>query len=132
MSSGEPYGPLRRDVRLLGSLLGRVLVEQEGESFLATEERIRHSARRAREVGDPSVVRDEVRALTPDEQARMLRAFALYFQLANTDEQHHRIRRRRAYSSEARTPRESLAEAVERLEGVPEDELARRLEHVSL
>ena len=52
-SQEEPYGPLRRDVRLLGSLLGRVLVEQEGEAFLAAEERIRASARRSREIGDP-------------------------------------------------------------------------------
>jgi phosphoenolpyruvate carboxylase len=134
MSTGltEPYGPLRRDVRLLGSLLGRVLVEQEGEEFLAAEERIRLSARRAREIGDPAVVREEVRALSPADQARMLRAFALYFQLANTAEQHHRVRRRRAYAAEVKTPRESLAEALERLDGVPEEELARRLEHVSL
>src|SRR5215475_15371572 len=100
--STEPYGPLRRDVRLLGSLLGRVLVEQEGEEFLAAEERIRLSARRAREEGDPAVVREAVRALAPEDQARMLRAFALYFQLANTAEQHHRVRRRRAYATEVK------------------------------
>ncbi|HWE80255.1 MAG TPA: hypothetical protein VG265_01275, partial [Gaiellaceae bacterium] len=49
----EPYGPLRRDVRLLGSLLGRVLVDQEGAGFLEAEERVRASARRSRELGDP-------------------------------------------------------------------------------
>ncbi len=128
----EPYGPLRRDVRLLGSLLGRVLVEQESDGFLASEERVRASARRAREVGDPTIVREAVRALSPDEQATMLRAFALYFQLANTAEQHHRLRRRRAYAQDDRPPRESLGEAFGRLAAVPEDELQRRLEDVSL
>src|SRR5437660_4736262 len=34
--------PLRRDVRSLGILLGRVLVEQEGEDFLAVVEQLRH------------------------------------------------------------------------------------------
>jgi phosphoenolpyruvate carboxylase len=128
----EPYGPLRRDVRLLGSILGGVLVEQEGEAFLAAEERVRAAARRSRDVGDPSIVREAVRALSPDEQARVLRAFGLYFQLANTAEQHHRLRRRREYAREERAPRESLDEAFERLSSAPADELARRLAEVSL
>jgi len=128
----EPFGPLRRDVRLLGSLLGRVLVEQEGEAFLAAEEQIRASARQAREIGDPAAVRDAVRGLSPDDQATMLRAFALYFQLANTAEQHHRLRRRREYAQEARAPRESLEEAFARLEAVPPGELGARLAGVSL
>ena len=80
-----------------GSLLGRVLVEQEGEEFLAAEERVRAAARQSREVGDPAIVREAVRALPPEGQGPMLRAFALYFQLANTAEQHHRLRRRREY-----------------------------------
>ena len=33
--------PLRRDVRSLGILLGRVLVEQEGEEFFEIVERLR-------------------------------------------------------------------------------------------
>ena len=33
--------PLRRDVRLLGTLLGRVLVEQVGESLLGVVEELR-------------------------------------------------------------------------------------------
>ncbi len=130
--SEEPYGPLRRDVRLLGSLLGRVLVEQEGEAFLAAEERVRAAARRSREIGDPSVVREAVRALSPDEQPRVLRAFGLYFQLANTAEQHHRLRRRREYAQEQRAPRESLADAFARLAEVPPALLSQRLAGVSL
>jgi phosphoenolpyruvate carboxylase len=128
----EPFGPLRRDIRLLGALLGEVLVEQEGEEFLAAEERVRASARRSREVGDPAIVREAVRALAPDDQAKMLRAFALYFQLANTAEQHHRIRRRREREHEGLLPRESLDEAFELLAEIPDDELQRRLDGVSL
>ena len=128
----EPYGPLRRDVRLLGSLLGRVLIEQEGEAFLAAEELVRASARRAREIGDPTGVREAVRALSPADQARMLRAFAIYFQLANTAEQHHRLRRRRFQAEEAGAPRESLEEAFDRLAPVPEQEIESGLREVSL
>src|SRR6478752_2169221 len=130
--SGEPYGPLRRDVRVLGALLGQVLVEQEGEEFLASEEHVRAAARQSREVGDPSIVREAVRALEPDDQAKMLRAFALYFQLANAAEQHHRIRRRREDEHAGLVTRESLEEAFELLADVPEDELHARLGDISV
>jgi phosphoenolpyruvate carboxylase len=113
--STAPDAPLRRDVRLLGELLGRVLVEQEGEDLLATEERIRLLAREARATGDVDRVRDAVRAVSPKQQETVLRAFAVYFQLANIAEQHHRLRRRRQYADEERAPRESLADAFQRL-----------------
>ena len=112
-------------MRLLGDLLGRVLVEQEGEELLATEEHIRKLARDARRTGEVERVREAVRAVAPEQQVKVLRAFALYFQLANIAEQHHRLRRRRQYADEDRAPRESLAEAFERIGG-------RRPEHISL
>ena len=132
LASEDKHDALRRDVRLLGSLLGRVLVEQEGEEFLAAEERLRLSARDARATGDTAAVRDAVDALAPADQARMQRAFALYFQLANIAEQHHRVRRRRSYADGEHAARESLDDAFERIAGVPEDERARRLADVSL
>ncbi len=109
---------LRRDVRLLGDVLGRVLVEQEGQELLDEEERIRHLARDARATGD-AAKRDELRRVVADldldHQALVLRSFGVYFQLANLAEQHHRLRRRRQYEHEQRTPRESVAEALGRL-----------------
>ena len=59
----------------------------------------------------------------------MLRAFALFFQLANIAEQHHRLRRRREYEHEGRVPRESLEDAVERLRaaGIGDEELTAAL-----
>ena len=55
----------------------------------------------------------------------MQRAFALFFQLVNIAEQHHRIRRRREYEAEGRIPRESLADAFATLDraGVDDDAL---------
>jgi phosphoenolpyruvate carboxylase len=128
---------LRRDVRLLGETLGRVLVEQEGERLFAEEERIRLLARDARRSGDPELhagLAAEVRALGLDDQARVLRAFTLYFQLANLAEQHHRLRRRREYGREGRVPRESLEDAFLRLEraGIRPEEIERAARNVSL
>src|SRR5207244_9455070 len=120
---------LRANVRLLGDLLGSVLVEQEGEWLLEQEERVRRLARAGRQ-GDPAAAADlttVVAELPLERQALVLRAFALYFQLANIAEQHHRLRRRRQYEHEGRPPRESLAEAVHLLEGADLDEAVQRV-----
>ena len=119
--------PLRRDVRLLGDLLGRVLVEQEGESLLADVERVRALARASRAGSPHEELQAAVEALPLERQASVLRAFALYFQLANVAEQHHRVRRLRAYKLEERVPAESLDDSFARLDGVPPAELERRV-----
>src|SRR5256714_3120459 len=103
--------PLRRDVRLLGDLLGRVLVEQEDASLLDDVERVRGLARAARAGAPHDDLAAAVGALSLERQASVLRAFAAYFQLANVAEQQHRIRRRRAYAHEERVLDESLDES---------------------
>ncbi len=117
--------PLRSNVRLLGDVLGNVLVEQEGEELLVLEEQIRGLARDARETGERAELEETIGALSLEQQSAVLRAFSIFFQLANIAEQHHRLRRRRQYEHEGRVPRESLADAVARLReaGVGDDEL---------
>jgi len=116
--------PLRRDVRMLGDLLGQVLVEQEDESLLADVERVRALARAARGGAPHDDLAAGVAGLPLDRQASVLRAFALYFQLANVAEQQHRIRRRRAYAAEERLVPESLDESFSR---IPVDDVAERV-----
>jgi phosphoenolpyruvate carboxylase len=111
-----PDAPLRANVRLLGGLLGTVLVEQEGRAFFELEERIRGLARDVRTGSrERSALIDAVRSLDVPTRGKVQRAFALFFQLANIAEQHHRLRRRREYEHERRVPRESLADAAQRL-----------------
>jgi phosphoenolpyruvate carboxylase len=118
--------PLRRDVRLLGDLLGRVLVEQEDETLLADVERVRRLAREARGGAPLDELRAAVAELPAPRRASVLRAFSVYFQLANVAEQQHRVRRRREYAHEERVPAESLEAAFARLDGVPREELESR------
>src|SRR6185437_14432760 len=89
---------LRANVRLLGEILGKVLVEQEGRELFQLEEEIRNLSRAGRQ-GDAEAaaqLADRLASLALEPQAVVLRAFSLYFQLANIAEQHHRLRRRRA------------------------------------
>ena len=116
--------PLRRDVRMLGDLLGQVLVEQEDDSLLADVERVRALARAARGGASHDDLAAAVAGLPLGRQASVLRAFALYFQLANVAEQQHRIRRRRAYAAEERLVPESLGESFSR---IPAGEVAERV-----
>jgi len=125
---------LRADVRLLGETLGYVLVEQEGEETLALEERIRQLARRGR-AGDreaTDALAATIAALPVETQAVILRAFSMYFHLANIAEQHHRVRRRREIERGGGILRESLAEALDLLAeaGVAADDLDRAARRV--
>lgn len=100
--------PLRRDVRSLGILLGRVLVEQAGASLLGVVEELRRifiqhreqpaSQTVSRDFQDPLLnqAREIIAGLSIDEAHRVTKAFAIYFELANLAETNHRKRRRRA------------------------------------
>jgi len=102
--------PLRRDVRSLGILLGRVLREQEGDALYAAVEELRglliHSRGgepAAPEAAPPSssdAGMDRAAAIIAGlgvEQAYGLtKAFSIYFELTNLAETAHRGRRRRA------------------------------------
>src|SRR6266850_759296 len=108
--------PLRRDVRFLGMLLGRILVEQEGEAFFNTVERLRRLLIQHREQAaegqararfDDNLMteaRDLIARLSVDDAYRITKAFAIYFELTNLAETNHRKRRRRAATSQADGP----------------------------
>src|SRR6201997_1618992 len=100
--------PLRRDVRSLGTLLGRVLVEQEGDAFLEVVERLRRvliqhrdqppagTAPHVFEAGLMAEARELISTLSVEDAYRITKAFAIYFELTNLAETNHRKRRRRA------------------------------------
>ena len=99
--------PLRRDVRSLGTLLGRVLREQAGDAlFQAVEDlrRLTTDGREARLQGDLKkadflLAEAIARIATCDTgfAEQLTRAFAFYFELINLAETNHRKRRRRAH-----------------------------------
>lgn len=114
---------MRRDVRLLGDVLGEVIVESDGQDLLDSVERLRHAVIAAR--SDPAADRDgaipEMVASWPLDQAeKVAGAFTVYFHLANLAEEHQRIRSLRSADTGGAPPRESLAAAVA---AIPADQL---------
>jgi phosphoenolpyruvate carboxylase len=98
---------LRRDVRSLGALLGRVLVEQAGQEVFDTVEQLRrlmiqhreHVRRNpARHAGDGLMAKAQAMISEMDltRAYQVTKAFAIYFELTNLAETNHRKRRRRA------------------------------------
>ena len=102
--AAPPDAPLRANVRLLGEILGAVIAEQEGEAILRLEERIRLLARLGRrgDEGSSRALAETIAGLDVETQAVVLRAFTMYFHLANIAEQHHRIRRRHELEARGR------------------------------
>jgi len=112
--------PLRADIRRLGDLLGATLRRHGGAQLFETEELIRALAKKRRARRDPARerrLRTILSRLSLKDTVGVIRAFAVYFQLTNLAEQHHRIRRRRYYA--LHTPRQpqqgSLADCFARL-----------------
>ena len=89
---------LRRDVRFLGNILGKVLVHQGGTELLDTVEQIREMSKALRMEYAPDLLdkfKTIILELNTQQRYQVIRAFAIYFQLVNIAEQNHRIRRRR-------------------------------------
>ncbi|MGA9831390.1 MAG: phosphoenolpyruvate carboxylase, partial [Trebonia sp.] len=92
---------MRRDVRLLGDILGEVITESDGPDLLADVERLRRAvieARRVPDLASPEAAAsgDAIAALVASwsrqRAEQVARAFTVYFHLANLAEEHQRIR----------------------------------------
>ena len=94
--------PLRDDVRILGSLVGELLRDQGGEELFELVENARQRSIRRREQNEKpgEELAELVRNLDLDLAMEVIRAFSTYFQMVNTAEKVHRIRRRREYLQE--------------------------------
>ncbi|MGH3277151.1 MAG: phosphoenolpyruvate carboxylase, partial [Streptosporangiaceae bacterium] len=107
--------PMRRDVRLLGDILGEVISESDGPDLLADVERLRHAVIAARAGGRDGCDEDIARLVAGwplDRADAVARAFTIYFHLANLAEERHRIRTLRERDTGGEPMRESLAAAV--------------------
>ena len=117
--------PLREDIRLLGRILGDTIREQSGGAVFETVENIRQNSVRFRRDEDLTARRDleaTLNALMPGEALQIIRAFGFFSHLANIAEDQHHIRRTRAHSLSAATPREgTLAHSLARAHqaGIP-------------
>jgi phosphoenolpyruvate carboxylase len=95
--------PLRRDVKLLGQILGEILVSHGGTELLDKVEKIRLMCKTLRTHFDNEIyseLKDEIANLKSPMRKQVIRAFSMYFHLINIAEQNHRIRRRRQYQLE--------------------------------
>jgi phosphoenolpyruvate carboxylase len=130
MAGDDPHRPLRNDVRLLGRLLGETLRTHGGTGLFETVERVRMLSKASHADGKEKIFNELASLLSqlPVESATPLaRAFAHFLNLANVAEQHHRIRRRRAYLADPKSPpqpgscRETFARLV--AAGIAPDDL---------
>src|SRR2546429_7234149 len=84
-----PEAGLRAEIRLLGQLLGETLREHEGEALYELEESIRLRTKELRQryeaVAEAALVA-ELGRIPLEDAARLVRAFATYFQLINLAE----------------------------------------------
>ncbi len=109
----EMPAALRRDVRLLGELLGTVITEAHGRAVLDDVERLRHAVIEARST--PAAREHALRLVADydlDRAEQVAHAFTVYFHLVNLAEERQRLRALRERDLEGAPPPESLAAAA--------------------
>lgn len=138
-ATDQTVSPLRRDVKMLGQLLGEVLVMQGGKDCFERVEKMRELTKQLRSSFDLQTLmrcKAEVEQLTPEMRHEMIRAFAIYFQLVNIAEQNHRVRRHRYYrrSESGEVQPYSIEYAVRQLKtlGLTADDIEKILPYLAL
>jgi phosphoenolpyruvate carboxylase len=117
IGSAGARDPLAREVKLLGALLGQVIVEQEGPELFELVEQLRRAAIRGRRAGPEETIERALSALdgrSPTELLAVARAFTAYFLLINLAEQKHRLRslRRRERTSRRQPLEQGIGAAI--------------------
>ena len=107
---------LGREVRLLGALLGEIILEQAGPAVYELVETTRQGAIAARRRGPDERVAFDVLPVEAAALEGVVRAFGLYFQLVNLAEARDRVRQasRRARTSVGRSEGERLRASLRR------------------
>lgn len=115
---------LRADVRLLGEILGKVLVEYAGQPLLDDVEKLRELT-----IAGDGAAAEQLVASWPHERAEdVARAFTCYFHLTNLSEELHRARVLRERDRVGNAPVVSeLAQAVEKISVESGEQQARAL-----
>src|ERR671911_1200648 len=86
IGSAGARDPLAREVKLLGALLGQVIIEQEGPELFELVEQLRRAAIRGRRAGPEETIEGALHALDGRPATELLavaRAFTAYFLLIN-------------------------------------------------
>jgi len=96
-NENDSNAQLRADIRVMGSLLGKVIQEHEGPELFAKVETLRALAKTWRDNGhDPAAFADMAdfcRSLSSQELYKVARSFTHFLGVANAAESHHRGRR---------------------------------------
>ena len=115
---------LREDVHELGVLIGETLRDQGGEDFFQLVEGDRVAALERRE-SEPGMAADpgtsdlarRTEDRSPAAATDLTRAFSIWFQVVNTAEKVHRVRRRRQYLNDSSTAQPGgIADCIARLQ----------------
>jgi phosphoenolpyruvate carboxylase len=124
---------LRRDIRLLGRLLGETLVRHEGRELFELVERVRTLSRDTRDSSSPSTAADLGQVLSGLDLPTatvLVRAFSTYFHLANLAEQAHRADER-TQLAEDEGPLSLAVDEIQKA-GLSKEEVARLLGRLEL
>jgi len=108
--------PLKRDIKELGIILGKILIEQEDYNLYETVEKLRALTKQLRSAYSRKI-RDEIISLIDtlsiDKAYKVVRAFSIYFVLVNAADEVHRIRKQRTNSIKYNIPASgSIEEAL--------------------
>ena len=111
--------PLKRDIKELGVILGKILIEQEDYVIYETVEKLRALTKKLRTSYSKTTrgeIVDLISRLDSSKAYKVVRAFSIYFILVNAADEVHRIRRQRSNLLEAVINENgSIAEAFEEL-----------------
>ena len=130
---------LHRDIRLLGDMLGEILITYDGTHLVDTVERIKNLSKTERNLANVEAyhtLRTELANLKGDKRQDVIRAFSTFFHLINVAEQTHRIRRNRSHQLEDTKTAQSFSieNAVVRLKeaGYTAEDIQKAIPHLSL